>query len=147
MMVLMWIGIGLLVLFAILVGLFIRKETIGRRPGTIEMSLRLNTFVPERGWSPGLGRFDGDELLWFRVFSPSFKPKRRLRRHGLVVESRRAPEGEEKLALADDWVVLRCLPPREEPVEIAFSESTLTGFLSWLEAAPPGAMRRLPPPA
>ena len=142
MMVLAWIGIGLLVVFGALVGLFVRKEILSRGHGTIEMNLRLNTFVPERGWSPGLGRFAGDELLWFRVFSPSPKPKRRFYRAGLVVESRRSPEGEEKLALADDWVILRCAPPREEPVEIAFSESTLTGFLSWLEAAPPGAVRR-----
>ncbi len=36
-----------------------------------------------------------------------------------------------------DWIILRCTS-HHAPVEIAMARSTVTGFLSWLEAAPPG---------
>ena len=94
------ICIGALILFGALMALFLRRELISRGSGTIDMSLRLNTFVPERGWAPGLGRFSGDELRWYRLFSFSVRPRRVLRRNGLVVEHRRLPEGVEKLATA-----------------------------------------------
>jgi len=134
------ICIGALILFGALMALFLRRELISRGSGTIDMSLRLNTFVPERGWAPGLGRFSGDELRWYRLFSFSVRPRRVLRRNGLVVEHRRLPEGVEKLALPSDYVVIRCAGG-DQPVEIAFAEATLMGFLSWLESAPPGAVR------
>ena len=38
-----------------------------------------------------------------------------------------------------DWIILRCTSQRES-VEIAMAETTLAGFLSWIEAAPPGAV-------
>ncbi|HEX2772510.1 MAG TPA: DUF2550 family protein, partial [Micromonosporaceae bacterium] len=38
-----------------------------------------------------------------------------------------------------DCIILRCIS-RHAPVEIAMATSTVTGFLSWLEAAPPGAV-------
>ncbi|GAA1749276.1 DUF2550 domain-containing protein [Luedemannella helvata] len=128
------IGVGLALLALML--LFIRREVISRGGGTIEMYLRLNTFVPERGWSPGLGRFAGNHLRWYRIFSFAVRPRRVLSRGQLTVENRRAPEGEERLALPAGYVIVRCAGGAE-PVEIALAESTLTGFLSWLESAPP----------
>ena len=66
-------------------------------------------------------------------------------RHGLVVEGRRPPEGAERLAMPEGWVVVRCRGNGRRrsacPVELALAESALTGFLSWLESAPPGALR------
>jgi hypothetical protein len=47
------------------------------------------------------------------------------------------PEGEEELALLSDHVILACLH-RGTRLELAMSEDALTGFLAWLEAAPPG---------
>jgi hypothetical protein len=38
--------------------------------------------------------------------------------------------------------VLRCESETQEAIEIAMGPGALTGFLSWLESAPPG--RRLP---
>ncbi len=49
---------------------------------------------------------------------------------------RRAPEGEEELALLSDAVILVCLH-RGTRLELAMSEDALTGFLAWLEAARP----------
>jgi hypothetical protein len=132
-----WIGVGVLVLLCGLALLFVRREIITRRGGTIELSVRLSTMVPGRGWSPGIGRFDGDQLRWYRVFSLALRPRRILTRNGLAVQSRRAPDASERLVLPEHWVILRCVT-RRTPVEIAMAEVALTGFLSWIEAAPPG---------
>jgi len=133
------VGIGVLIVLMALALLFFRRGFLARRGGTIELSLRLTTLVPGRGWSAGLARFAGDELKWYRIFSFSFGPRRVLTRRGLAVERRRAPEGPERLVLPSDWVIVRCTN-RSAPVEIAMAERTLTGFLSWVEAAPPGGL-------
>jgi hypothetical protein len=133
------IGLGVLVLLAGLVVLFVRRALVVGLGGTIKLSLRLSTLVDGRGWSPGFARFVGDELRWYRLFSFAIRPRRVLSRRGLAVESRRSPSGPERLALPPEWVILRCTS-HHAPVEIAMARSTVTGFLSWLEAAPPGAV-------
>ncbi|BCB84644.1 DUF2550 domain-containing protein [Phytohabitans suffuscus] len=138
MLVLEWIGIGLLVLLAFVAVLFIRRALMAGA-GTIKLNLRVSTMLDGRGWSPGFGRFVGDELRFYRMFSLAIRPKRRLSRNGLVVERRRKPEGQELMSMPGDWVILRCLS-HQAPVEIAMAKSTVTGFMSWLEAAPPGAV-------
>jgi hypothetical protein len=139
--ILEWIGIGVLVLLGILTTLYVRRAAIVRSGGTIDVSLRLTTMVSGRGWSHGLARFSGDELRWYRIFSFSPRPRRVLTRRVLAVEGRRRPDGPERLTLPADWVVVRCVNDRST-VEIAMAENTLTGFLSWIEAAPPGAASR-----
>jgi hypothetical protein len=136
------VGIGILIVLAGLFVMFVRREVISRAGGTIDMNMRLSTLVPERGWAPGLGRFAGDELRWYRVFSFGVRPRRVLRRHSLVIEGRRPPEGAERVAMPPGWVVLRCTGPTAGSVELALAESALTGFLSWLESAPPGTRSR-----
>ncbi|MGE5828449.1 MAG: DUF2550 domain-containing protein [Micromonosporaceae bacterium] len=132
-------GVAASLLLAVLLAVFVRRELI-LRGGTIDMSVRLNTLVKQRGWAPGLGRFVGDELRWYRVFSLGLRPRHVLSRHGLRIADRRAPHGEERLVMAEDWIVVRC-DRAGERVDIAFSETTFTGFVSWLESAPPGALR------
>jgi hypothetical protein len=133
------IGIGVFILLFGLALLFLRRGFLARSVGTIELSWRLNTVVAGRGWSPGIGRFAGDDLRWYRMFSFSLRPRRTLSRRGLVVESRRVPDGPECLVLAPDWMIVRCTS-NDTLIEIAMAESTLTGFLSWTEAAPPGTV-------
>jgi hypothetical protein len=132
------VGVGVLIVLLGLLAVFVRREVISRAGGTIDMNMRLSTFVAERGWAPGLGRFVGDELRWYRVFSLGYRPRRVLARYGLVVENRRAPEGAERLSMPEGWIVLRCRCGGV-PVEMALAEAALSGFLSWLESAPPGA--------
>jgi hypothetical protein len=146
----MWIfeviGIGVLIVLVGLGAVYLRREVISRAGGTIDMNLRLSTFVPGRGWSSGLGQFAGEQLRWYRVFSFGFRPRRVLTRHGLVVEDRRTPEGPERLAMPDGWIIVRCsgrVGSSSVEVELAMAESALTGFLSWLESAPPGALRHI----
>ncbi|MFB9235461.1 DUF2550 domain-containing protein [Plantactinospora siamensis] len=133
------VGIGIAVLFVLLAVLFVRRALVTRSGGIIRLSVRVSTMLNQRGWSPGFGRFTDDQLRWYRMFSFALRPKRVLSRKGLAVESRRAPQGQERLSLPEDWVVLRCTS-HHAPVEIAMAPSTVTGFLSWLEAAPPGAV-------
>jgi Protein of unknown function (DUF2550) len=139
MRILEWIGIGVLILLVAFAALFVRRAIVARRGGIIKLNFRLSTFVDGRGWSPGFARFVGEELRWYRLFSLAIRPRRVLSRRGLAVESRRTPAGPERLALPPDWVILRCTNQRA-PFEIAMARSTVTGFLSWLEAAPPGAV-------
>jgi hypothetical protein len=133
------IGIGVFLLLCALGVLFVRREIISRGGGTIELNLRLSTRLPGRGWSPGIGRFSGDDLRWYRVFSLSVRPKRTLRRAGLSVDGQRPATPTERLVLPPGWVILRCTSERVS-VEIAMAETALTGFLSWIETAPPGGL-------
>jgi hypothetical protein len=131
------IGIAVLILLAALALLFLRRLIIARKGGTIELGVRLSTMVPGRGWSAGLARFTGDDLRWYRIFSFWPGPRRVLSRRGLAVDRRRTPDANELLVLPPDWIIVRC-SGRRSPVEIAMAERALTGFLSWVEAAPPG---------
>ena len=88
-------------------------------------------------WSVGVAWYGGDMLLWYRGLSLSVRPQERLCRAELQVESRRSPSRDD-LALPSDVVVLTS-PPPEGPRELAMDSSTVTGFLSWVESAPPAA--------
>ncbi len=139
MLIVEWIGIGIFIVLCSLGVLFLRRELIERGGGTIELNVRTSTILPGRGWSPGVARFAGEELRWYRVFSLSFWPRHKLVRGFLSVEERRPPSPTERLVLPADWIVLRCLN-KGVSIEIAMARTTLTGFLSWMEAAPPGTV-------
>ncbi|MBO4162829.1 MULTISPECIES: DUF2550 domain-containing protein [Micromonospora] len=132
------IAIGIAVILVAVLILFVRRALVTRSGGIIRLSVRVTTVLDGRGWSPGFARFVGDQLRWYRMFSFALRPKRVLSRKELVVERRRLPEGQERLSMPSDWVILRCTS-QHAPVEIAMARSTVTGFSSWLEAAPPGA--------
>ena len=142
-----------------LVGFAVRRRLIQRVGGTFDCSYRLkmpadastqpdldengrptSAPVPQtdgKGWVFGIGRYSGDSIEWFRVFSYAPRPRRVLPRTEIEVLGRRYPQGQEELALLSGSVVLRCLH-KGAPLELAMSDDALTGFLAWLEAAPPG---------
>jgi hypothetical protein len=133
-----------LVVVLVAVGLFVfglRRRLIQRSGGTFDCSVRWD--LPEKpdpsgkGWVYGVARYSGDRIMWFRVFSYAPRPRRVLERQAIEVVSRRMPEGEEELALLSDAIVL-CCSHKDIRLELAMSEDALTGFLAWLEAAPPG---------
>lgn len=132
------VGILLLLLVGVLLAAHLRRRLLQRRSGTVELSLRLHHPTPGRGWMLGMGRFRGDDLQWYRVFSLAPGPRRTLSRRDLVVERQREAAGGETLALLSGAVVLECRGSAG-PVELAMDRDTVTGFLAWLEAAPPGA--------
>ncbi|CAL9595968.1 DUF2550 domain-containing protein [Streptomyces sp. enrichment culture] len=133
-----------IVVALVVIALFVfglRRRLIQRSGGTFDCSLRWD--APKeadsggKGWSYGVARYSGDRVEWYRVFSYSPRPRRVLERSAIEVAGRRVPDGEEELALLSDAVVLTCLH-RGTRLELAMSEDALTGFLAWLEAAPPG---------
>jgi Protein of unknown function (DUF2550) len=128
------------------VGLFVfglRRRLIQRPGGTFDCSMRLAADPGDgleptgKGWVYGVARYSGDRVEWFRVFSYAPRPRHVLERDAIEVAGRRTPQGEEELALLSDAFVLSCVH-RGTRVELAMSEDALTGFLAWLEAAPPG---------
>lgn len=130
---------GVLLLLPVLYGiaLIIRRRVLSREGGTFEMSFRARTTHPGRGWLLGLGRYRGDSLEWFRIFSLAPRPKFVWVRDELTFSGRRAMAGAEAMSLYEDHVVVTCRT-RDGDHEVAMSEASLTGFQSWLEAGPPG---------
>jgi hypothetical protein len=131
------IGALFVVGIALLMALFIRRRLLSRG-GTVEVSIRLYRRQHGRGWALGLARFSGDHLLWYRLFSLAVRPRRVLSRKSLNVVGRREPNDSEQVALHSGSVILECQTDRG-PVEVAMERGALTGFLSWLESAAPGA--------
>ncbi|MEP6817423.1 MAG: DUF2550 domain-containing protein [Marmoricola sp.] len=121
--------------------LVVRRRLLSRNGGTFELSVRVRVNQPGRGWVLGVGRYAGERLEWFRIFSLAPRPKRSWRRGEIVYDSQRPSEGTEQFTLYGGHVVVTCLTSAG-PVEMAMSPSALTGLQSWLEAAPPGAARR-----
>jgi hypothetical protein len=119
------------------VALIVRRRLLARHGGTFELSYRVRSERAGRGWLLGLGRYSGDALEWFRIFSLSPRPKRVWERDTLSYVDRREPEGRERMSLYPDHVVVVCSTPAGT-LELAMSPSSLTGLQAWLEAGPPG---------
>ncbi len=133
------LGALLFVPLLLLLAVVVRRRLLQRSGGTVELSLRLPRSGPGRGWSNGVAYFaGGGELWWYRVFSLSVRPRRKLLRRDLEVLGRRSPTGSERRALHGGAIVLECRAS-DGPVELALDAPAVTGFLAWLESRPPGA--------
>ena len=132
--------VGLVLLYGI--ALVVRRRVLSRNGGTFELSYRVRPHKAGRGWLLGLGRYSGESLEWFRIFSLSPRPKRVWRRSELTYAGRRSPQGAEQVSLYPDHVVVSCATPTGA-LELAMGESALMGFQSWLEAGPPGPAQEL----
>jgi hypothetical protein len=140
-------GVAALIAVAFIL-LFVRRRLLGRSGGTFECSVRMKppskqtAAASARGWTLGLGRYSGDSLEWFRVFSFSPRPKHVFDR-SMTVLRRRTPQGAEAFSLYSGHRVIEIRLASGKQVELAMSEAALTGFLAWTEAAPPGHDRLL----
>ncbi len=133
-------GVVLFLLLLYGVCLVVRRRWISRYGGTFEFSVRVRSGRAGRGWILGVGRYTGGDLEWFRIFSLSPWPRYRYRRSELAFVGRRDAEGVEAFSLYSGHIVVTCRTPGGL-LEVAMSPDALTGFLAWLESAPPG--RRL----
>jgi Protein of unknown function (DUF2550) len=131
------VAVALLVALLALVLLAVRRRVLLRGNGAIDMSLRQSPGRTSRGWALGVGRYTADDLLWYRVFALTWRPSRTMSRRDLEVIGQRMPLGAESWAVQAGAVVVECRD-RRGPLQLAMSEEALTGFLSWLEASPPG---------
>lgn len=134
------VGFVLLLVLAYGVALIVRRRYLSRHGGTLELSHRVRDSRAGRGWVLGLGRYTGDELQWFRIFSLSPRPRRTWRRIELSYVGQRDSEGPEGMSLYSDHVIVTCTLG-SDTVELAMSKSSLTGFQAWLESGPPGSAR------
>ena len=134
----------LLVVTAGLVGLlYLRRRWLSRILYVFDCELRLTQTGRPGPWSSGYARYDGDVLAWYRLFSLSLCPAHRLRRAGARIVGRRDPEPAEELATFRDHTIVQVqtvsTSGRAGVWELSMSPASAMGFLSWLEAAPPGS--------
>lgn len=138
------LAILLLVLLVLpVVLLAMRRRVLARQGGTFECSLRLGTDTPGSGWALGLARYNEERLEWFRFFSYSAGPRKIFVRQEITVVDNREPDPIEagSLYVGQRIVQLRSTDDARPQVwELAMSGDSLTGLLSWLEAAPPGVI-------
>jgi len=132
--------LGLVLVYGI--ALVVRRRVLSRHGGTFELSYRVRSERAGRGWLLGLGRYSGESLEWFRIFSLSPRPKRSWARSDLTYGGRRDPEGVEQMSLYPDHVVVSCTTPAGG-LELAMGASSLMGFQAWLESGPPGPAQEL----
>ncbi|MCB0909402.1 MAG: DUF2550 domain-containing protein [Nocardioidaceae bacterium] len=137
------VGIALLAVLLYGIALVVRRRLLSRHGGTFELSFRARSTKAGRGWLLGLGRYAGEDLQWFRIFSLSVRPKRTWGRAELDYTGRRDPEGVEALSLYSDHVVAIC-ETTTGTIELAMSPASLLGFQAWLQSMPPGTRGRRP---
>ncbi|MBA9007705.1 DUF2550 domain-containing protein [Thermomonospora cellulosilytica] len=121
-----------------LAAVLLRRWVFQRRGGVVECSLRTLPLDGAPGpWRLGIGRYKGDELHWHRAFGLRVRPRQVIHRRGLVVSNRRSPDPAEAPGLPPEAGIVE-VRNGDQRVELAMSSAALTGFLAWLEAAPPG---------
>lgn len=139
-------AIIVVLVLAVLIGLFSRRRWLSRGGGMFDCAGRLHPMQsgsrPLGGWSAGMARYHQETFQWFRIFSVSLGPKLVLTRRGArIIERREANEGERAELLGLTSVLRLELPARTggtRTVELAMTPASATGLMSWLEAAPPG---------
>lgn len=146
-----WLFAGLLALI-VLAAAFLasRRYLLERGGGTVECGLRR----PSAGapWRLGVASYQLEELRWFTAFGISNRADEVFGRRAMTVVARRSPEEAEAEILGPDRIIVECSVSSgssassvsgPDSVELALSDSALTGLLAWLEAAPPGYMEPL----
>jgi hypothetical protein len=134
---------ALLALVAIVLGYLVARRLRLLRSGGVHTALRTRLDASGKGWHLGVGRYKGDEFAWYRVLSLRSGPDRVIRRPGLEIADRRDPDGAESYGMPAGARVVRFRnrsASTDPEVEIAMGPDALTGFLSWLESAPPGRL-------
>jgi len=136
-------GLLVLIVVAVTVGLLVRRMLLHRSGASLACALRVESSRSGRGWRLGVARYTPSHVQWFRLFSAAAGPKFTFARRGFDVVARRRPRAFELHAIPYGAVVASCraVTAAGETLEfeLAMSEAALTGFLAWLESAPPGA--------
>lgn len=114
----------------------VRRTLIERGGGSVECGLRRTM---DRRWRMGLAAYQPDELRWYPIFGFGLRPGEVFTRHTLSVVARRPADPVEMTSVGSGAVVVECDIGQgpDQRVELALSDDALTGFLAWLEAAPP----------
>jgi hypothetical protein len=135
-----WIFAAFLVIVVLAAaGIAIRRILLDRGGGTVECGLRR----PGGTWRLGVAAYGADELRWYDGVGVLLTPEVALSRRGLSVTARRQADPSEGVRLGQGMMVVACRAGESaDIIELAMGEAALTGFLAWLEAAPPGSYQR-----
>jgi len=138
----LWIHVALPGVFIVVAAVLVATASIAarrtfiERGGSVDCGLRRG---PGARWQLGLAEYRPDELRWHPVFGVRLRPSKVFARHALRVITRRPAGPAEAARLGPGTVVVECdTGTDDDRVQLALSEDALTGFLAWLEAAPPG---------
>lgn len=113
-----------------------RRTLIERSGGGIDCGLRRGR---GRRWRLGVAAYRPDELAWYPVFGVRLRPREVFDRRALSVVARRPADAVEVTSLGPGTMIVECeTGAGAGRIELALGEDALTGFLAWLEAAPPG---------
>ncbi|MER6942725.1 DUF2550 domain-containing protein [Nonomuraea sp. NPDC000554] len=104
----------------------LRWFTLVRSRGSVPCRLR----VGDHSWRSGVARYADGELHWIPLMGVRLRPRHAIARRGLIVSARRELEG--------GLYAVDCSGSTRD-VSLAMSADALTGFLAWLESAPPSA--------
>jgi hypothetical protein len=129
------LALAVLVLAALLlVALAVRSRWITRYGGTFECCYAPDDLARFRR---GIARYNGDRLECFRWLSLLLVADLVVDRAEVVDTTRREPRAREAYFLGVDSPVVVRIELRSGAALLALDESSLTGFLSWVDSAPP----------
>ena len=121
-----------------------RRYLLERNGGTVECALR--SPAATGAWRLGVMSYGHDSVRWHGALGVLLRPEHVFQRRSLSVVSRRPADPSEAVTLGTERVVVEVSvrpdvldPPPARQVELALTDQALTGFLAWLEAAPPGS--------
>jgi len=123
----------------------LRVRWLTRMGGSFECSLQVDRSTPGAGWAFGVARYVGEDLEWFRYYAFALRPGLRVSRQEGQVVTVRDPGPLEALSLYGGHRIVELQAGEAPDVrswDLAMSSESVTGFLSWIEAAPPGQVPR-----
>ncbi|MGW1677766.1 DUF2550 domain-containing protein [Saccharopolyspora sp. NPDC002376] len=129
------VALGLLLVAVLVVAGLAWRRLRELRAGGIDVALRVSKDGAGRGWHLGVAHYRGEEFAWYRVLSLRSGPNWVINRRNVEIAQRREPTMAEAYAMPTGSTVLDLTGP---DLELAMGRDALTGFLSWLESAPPG---------
>jgi hypothetical protein len=118
---------------AVVVLIALRGLALSLRRGTVLCRLRA---AGQQAWRSGVARYTGGELHWVPFWGLRLRPRHAIARRGLTVSSRRRLDSDEG---PEGYWTVECRSAERPRVSLAMSEDALTGFLAWIESAPPSA--------
>lgn len=140
-----WIFAAVLALIVVAAAvLALRRYLLERSGGTVECALR--SPAGTGAWRLGVLSYEHDSVRWHGALGVLLRPEHVFHRRSLSVVSSRPATPAETVTLGTERVVVEvsvrpAVPDSAagEHVELALTDQALTGFLAWLEAAPPGS--------
>lgn len=126
----------LIVLVSLVALLGSRVLILTRSRGSVLCCLR--PMSGERGWRVGVARYADGQLNWIPLIGLLPRPRHVIVRRGLVVSGRRKVGPGEFFGFIEGVTAVECRNG-DSAFELAMGYRALTGFVAWLESAPPSA--------